>query len=167
MSNDTAVAASNAAPGSPIAATSWLSQGATYRQLFYFDSSGNVMTTNTTGSQAWPTAYNVLTGDSADPNTIALAVCSDTQPEGSGLDGIRVYYGSSKGYIQEVGMDFSEGTAQPIWHMWASFNGSDIDGGVSCAVSDNKNHMYLRNSSGTLQQWQWDYVDVVAWTMGM
>ena len=51
-SNNTIVAASaGAAKGSPLAVTSWQSNGATYRQLFFLDGDGRVLTTNTAGSQ--------------------------------------------------------------------------------------------------------------------
>ncbi|EMC97087.1 hypothetical protein BAUCODRAFT_147252 [Baudoinia panamericana UAMH 10762] len=168
VSNDTVVAGSSAASGSPLAVTSWVSNSHTTRQLFYIDGNGNVMTTNTTGSNPWSVPYNVLTGDSADPDTIALTVCSGTAAQNTGLDGIRVYYGSgscpgttSSECIREVGMDFFE-SSQPVWHMWGIFPGSDVKSGVSCTLSNNVNHLYFRNTSTStpvLQQWQWSYVD--------
>lgn len=134
--------------------------------MFWLDGSGNVMTSNTTGTlQPWSLPYNILTNDTAAPNTIALAVCAGTAAENTGLDGIRVYYGSascpssnSTQCIREVGMDFFENSAQPVWHMWATFPGSDVASGVSCAASNNVNHLYWRDSgSGTLNQLQWNY----------
>lgn len=157
----------SASNGTPIAVTSWSNNGAVYRNAYYLDSNGHVMTTNTTGSHPWSTPYNILTGDSALPNSPALAVCSDTHSVNTGLDGVRVYYASAKGYIREVGFDFSESNT-PIWHMWATFPQSDANSGVSCALSNNVNHMYLRNSStNQIQQWTWDYVNVTTWQMGV
>ncbi|KAK0858770.1 hypothetical protein LTR03_000195 [Friedmanniomyces endolithicus] len=166
-SNSTLPVAGGAANGTPIAATSWFSNSHTTRQVFFLDSSGDVMTSNTTGSRPWSTPYNVLTGDSVEPSTNALAVCSATAAQNTGLDGIRVHYGSgscpgttSSECIREVGMDFFEST-QPTWHMWATFPGSDVKSGVACAVSNNVNHLYLRNNTnnGLIQQWQWSYTD--------
>ncbi|KAK0267061.1 hypothetical protein LTR54_017106 [Friedmanniomyces endolithicus] len=142
-SNSTLLVAGGAANGTPIAATSWFSNGHTTRQVFFLDSSGNVTKSNTTGSQPWSTSYNVPTGDSVDPSTNALAVCSATAAQIIGLDGIRVYYGSgscpgttSSECIHEAGMDFFEST-QPTWHMWVTFPGSDVKSGVTSAQSKN------------------------------
>lgn len=64
-------------------------------------------------------------------------------------------------------MDFSESSEFPIWHVWANFPGSDASAGVGCAIVDNQNHMYLRNSSTSLlQQWTWDYINVNTWLIG-
>lgn len=96
---------------------------------------------------------------------MSLAACADT--DSNALDGIRVYFGSSNALIQEIGMDFSESSDFPIWHTWANFPGSDATAGVGCAIVDNHNHLYLRNlSTGRLQQWTWDYVNIGVWMIG-
>lgn len=61
------------------------------RQIFYINEIGLVLTTNTTGANTWSTPYNCLPTDSAAPDSIALAVVSDTDE--NALNGIRVYYG--------------------------------------------------------------------------
>lgn len=64
-------------------------------------------------------------------------------------------------------MDFAESSEFPIWHDWATFPGSDATAGVGCAIIDNHNHLYLRNSSTSrLQQWTWDYVNIGTWMIG-
>jgi hypothetical protein len=167
--NNTVVNASVAAKGTPLAATSWFNDGAVVRQLFYFDTNGAILTQNTTGTNGWQgTATSILTGDSADLNSPALAAVAGTANSGSGLDGIRVYYGSQLAFIREVGTDFSDSTSNHEWHMWYSFTGSSNEAGVDCVIVNNFNHLYLRNSTtGALQQWQWDYFEQVnmAWTM--
>lgn len=122
-------------------------------------------TTNTTGDGNWSTPYPPVTDQSSLPSTMSLAACADTNS--NALNGIRVYFGSSDNLIQEIGMDFSETSGDPIWHVWANFPGSDATAGVGCAIINNHSHMYLRNSSTSrLQQWTWDYVDVSTWMMG-
>ena len=49
------------------------------------------MTANATDAGTWTTPVGILTDDSVKPDSIALAVFSDTNPDA--LDGIRVYYG--------------------------------------------------------------------------
>ena len=163
------VAPSNAATqASPLAAIAYTLYGTAYRQVFFITSDGQLKTTQTNGNGTWSSpSDNILKGDKASTRSYALAACADTQS--NGLNGIRVYYGSQNGYIQEVGMDFSESTESPVWHMWASFPQSDASSGVACALNGNKNHMYLRNTSttaGFVQQWTWDYVHVTNWLLG-
>ncbi|KAF2171139.1 hypothetical protein M409DRAFT_51352 [Zasmidium cellare ATCC 36951] len=150
----------------PIAAIAYTLQGDThYRQIFYFDNNGVVSTANTTGNGNWSTPYQPVTDQSSLPSTMSLAACADTTS--NALNGIRVYFGSSNNLIQEIGMDFSESSGDPIWHVWANFPGSDASAGVGCAIINNHNHMYLRNSSTSrLQQWTWDYINVSTWMIG-
>jgi len=168
MSTETVVNITNAAQRSPIAATSWLLNGNIVRGIFYIDASdGSVMTTNTTGTQPWSvsTPYNILTGDTADRETMALAVHSGNADLNQGLSGIRVVYGSSScgdisdvPCIREVGCDFFENSAQPVWHMWVAHNGSDVKSGVASVITNNVAHVYWRSADNdTLQQWTWDY----------
>lgn len=168
MSTETVVNITNAAQRSPIAATSWLLNGNIVRGVFWVDASdGSVMTTNTTGTQPWSvsTPYNILTGDTADRETMALAVHSGNADLNQGLSGIRVVYGSSScsgisdvPCIREVGCDFFENSAQPVWHMWAEHNGSDVKSGVASVITNNVAHVYWRSADNdTLQQWTWDY----------
>ena len=125
------------------------------------------MTTSTTGSTEWSKPYNVLIGDTAAPDSVALAACVDTK-SGSGLNGIRVYYASSYGMIREVGMDFDESIQHPVWNMWQVFNGTNNSGGVACALSDNISHVYLRSRrSKALQQYYWSYIDNDEWYLRM
>ena len=57
------------------------------------------MTLNTTGSQAWSSPSNILSGDKSANGSIALAVCANTSASGTNLNtlnGLRVYYGKPK-----------------------------------------------------------------------
>lgn len=146
---------SGALPGSPIAAISRQFQTATFRHIFYFDPAGNLLTTNASdsGNRTWHQPYNILTRDTANTDSPALAACAGTED----LNGIRVYYGSKSNYIQEVGTDFT--TANTVWNMWYPFKPySDATTGVACTINNGVNHVYLRNtSSQSIQQWTWDY----------
>ena len=123
------------------------------------------MTSNTTATQSWSEAYNVLIGDTAAPNSIALAACANQTR--LGLNGIRLYYGSSYGMIREVGMDFGPGFFNPTWYQWMVFNGTDNMGGVGCALSNNMGHVYLRNRVGkALQEYHWSYINKDGWYAG-
>lgn len=73
-----------------------------------------------------------------------------------GLSGLRVYFGTSDGSIQEIGYNFGDGT--PYYNIWFAFDGADADAGVASVINDKVNHVYLRNSTtGVLQLWTWDY----------
>ena len=117
------------------------------------------MATNTTQDNDWSESSSILTGDTAAPGTLALSASVGTQSKG-GLNGIRVYYGSSKGRIQMVGMDFPESMSGTKWWMWAEMDGSDEQSGVASVTLNNVEHTYLRNSTtGKIQLWTWDYYD--------
>lgn len=141
-----------------------------------------VTTVNTTAGSNWSQPYNVLPNATSQPNTLALAAIADTQT--TGLDGIRLYYGeeplqfeahptdspgSTDGVIQELGVQFFEQSANPVWHTFALFPDSDPKTGVACVLKNGTNHVYMRNSStSALQQWQWDYAqhDTAVWQTG-
>lgn len=121
---------------------------------------------NTTAGGSWSAPYEPITSQSSQPRTKSLCACAATNP--NGLYGIRVYFGSSNGGIQEIGMDFPSSGALPAWKVWMHFDGSDPAAGVSCnIINGNQNRLYLRNSTTTrLQQWTWDYVSETRWTIG-
>jgi hypothetical protein len=62
------------------------------RAPFFQNSVSMLMVTNKTGTQPWLVPYGILSNDPAMSDSIALAAGSDTSL--SGLNGIRVYYGS-------------------------------------------------------------------------
>ncbi|KAK1044233.1 hypothetical protein LTR74_018322 [Friedmanniomyces endolithicus] len=160
----TSVVTSDVAHNSPLAAISYTMNSTTFRQLFFFDGNGLVTTVTTTGGSDWSEPYNVLPNATSLPNTLALAAIADTQ--GIGLNGIRLYYGSTSGVIQELGVDFLEQSGNPLWHTFTSFHQSDPSAGVACVLENTTNHVYMRNlSTSTLQQWQWDYTkpDIATW----
>lgn len=121
-------------------------------------------TSNTTGN-TWSEPYNLVSNVSAIPDAPALSAVAATTP--NGLNGIRVYFGSSDNLIQEIGCDFKESSPYPVWHIWGNFPGSDAKSGVSSVVVNSMNHLYFRNSSTSrLQQWTWDYVNISVWNIG-
>ncbi|KAF7185321.1 hypothetical protein HII31_13300 [Pseudocercospora fuligena] len=156
----------DAADGSPIAAIHYTLQGNTiYRQIFFIGSNGLIATCNTTDNAAWSSPYNPVIDLKPSSTTKSLAAVADTSS--GNLYGIRVYFGSSAGYIQEIGTDFGE-AEPPYWHSdWSWFNQSDPEAGVASVLINNNNHLYLRNSTtGLLQQWTWNYVTKDGWQVG-
>ncbi|KAK5107338.1 hypothetical protein LTR62_001354 [Meristemomyces frigidus] len=165
--SETYVVTSDAAEDSPLSAISYTMNSTTYRQLFYFNSNGLVTAINTTSGSNWSEPYTVLPNATSLPNTRALAAVADTQD--ASLNGVRLYYGSSSGVIQELGIQFTMTLPNPIWRTFASFSNSDPSTGVACVLKNGTNHVYLRNmSTGAVQQWQWDYTDpnTAAWQIG-
>lgn len=166
------VVTTQTAAGSPLAAISYVNNGLTYRQVFFLDSTGTVRSTNSSTTSnniatSWGAPIAIAT-DTASPNSIGLAACTDSRKTGMG--GIRVYYGSSSGCIQEVGYAFNS----TGWTEWFCFDGSDQDAGVACAVYDGPNNagngtvelinLYLRNSTtGAVTQNFWDYQQNDGW----
>ncbi|KAK3073595.1 hypothetical protein LTR53_004694 [Teratosphaeriaceae sp. CCFEE 6253] len=151
----------DAQPGSPLAAVSYELPGAIYRQLFFIalsPSSGipSIYSVTAVNDAGWSSAEPLNAADGTSvastevvPDTPALAACW-----GNGaLHGIRLYYGDSKGYIQEVGHDL--GSQQ--WQSWNTFAGSDPQTAVACdyrKTADGEHLLvYTRNTStGALQQ---------------
>ncbi|TKA68351.1 hypothetical protein B0A55_13041 [Friedmanniomyces simplex] len=165
--SNTYVVTSDVAENSPLAAISYTLNSTTFRQLFFFDRNGLVTTVNTSGGSNWSKPYSVLPNATSLPNTLALAAVADTQS--TGLNGIRLYYGSTIGVIQELGVQFLEPPENPIWRTFTAFFDSDPDTGVACVLKNGSNHVYMRNSStSALQQWQWDYAnpDTAMWQLG-
>jgi len=163
--------ATDADAGSPIAVVSFVLANIGYRQIFYVKN-GRISTAKTTGSGTWPASYQILPQfvsasqfPLATPKSNALAAVADTQT--NALNGIRVYFGSTSGAILEVGMDFiASNMAQPTWHWYQTFNGSDAQSGVASVVVQNRNHLYLRNSTtGALQQLTWNYPSGPKWLL--
>jgi len=156
--DESVVVSSDATQGSPLAAVSYTIGSLQYRQIFYIDGTGLVKTTNSTTVSAnavatsWTTPYAIVTDHAATSETAGLAACSDH----IGMNGIRVYYGSISGYVQEVAYQFNN-TALG-WNELYSFPQSDANSGVACVVYDNAQNqdqfvnVYMRNTSGIVVQ---------------
>lgn len=158
---NSSVVTTAATPGSPLAAVSYVFQGDTYRHIFFLDGAGNLKETNSstyngTIATEWSTPSIVSTDASSSSLTVGLAACADH----NNLNGIRVYYGSSSGYIEEYSWlfnDTSEG-----WQYSNGFDGSDANSGVSCVNYDGSDgqylNVYLRNATtGQVQQWYYSF----------
>ena len=150
---DASVVTANATNASPLSAISYLWNGHTYRQLFFINPSGVVMTTSSlTTLDGIATAWSVpisLPGEAAPANSIALAACFDHTL----IKGVRLYYGSGD-CIQEVGWQFNGNTG---WFLGQCFDQSDPASGVACALINNSNYqgldVYMRNkTTGAVQQ---------------
>ncbi|KAF7185755.1 hypothetical protein HII31_12857 [Pseudocercospora fuligena] len=145
----------SAPPGTSIAAVAYTRNSEAYRQIFWLDSQGLVTTSNRTDDGAWSEPYSV-TGDrivEALPSARGLAACAGNSSDG--LNGIRLYYGSTDGYVQEIGLDFN---STNVWTRLNGFAGSDAQSGVACTMTGNVGHVYFRNTTNSaLQQWTKDY----------
>lgn len=144
----------NALPGSSIAAVSYVQNGNTIRQIFYFGSAG--LLTMASGSDGkWSSSWSTV-ASTTQPyrSNAALSAVADTHA----LQGIRVYFASQRGVIQECGVYFVEN----IWRDGQYFVGSDPTAGVASAITNNINHVYMRNISSVLQQWTFNYTADVA-----
>ncbi|KAK1075132.1 hypothetical protein LTR74_000538 [Friedmanniomyces endolithicus] len=170
--DESVVVSSDATQGSPLAAVSYTVGTLQYRQIFYIDGTGLVKTTNSTTVSAnavatsWTAPYAIVTDHAATSETAGLAACSDH----IGMNGIRVYYGSISGYVQEVAYQFNN-TALG-WNELYSFPQSDANSGVACVVYDNAANqdqfvnVYMRNTSGIVVQNYYDFVANDGWSLG-
>ena len=106
--------------------------------------------TNTTDGMAtnW-SAGTSLTNDRVDPKGIGLAACWSDQI----MNGIRVFYPSQYGYIQEMKLTFGVDG----WTEGQVMDASDSATGMGCAINNAANKQYLnfyfRNTkSGKVKQ---------------
>ncbi|KAK5697193.1 hypothetical protein LTR97_007328 [Elasticomyces elasticus] len=169
---DKSVVTTDATARSPLAAVSYALNDVQYRQIFYIDGSGLVKTTNSTNFDAnaiatsWSTPYAITDDPASTSGTAGLAACSDH----IGMNGVRVYYGSGEGYVQEVGYQFNDTSTG--WTEWFSFSDSDANSGVACVVYDDVEaeelyiNVYMRNTSGIVTQNYWNYYDNDGWSIG-
>ncbi|KAK5720383.1 hypothetical protein LTR17_015020 [Elasticomyces elasticus] len=167
--NRTVVTSESTFLGTPIAATSWTSRsGTVHRALFFQNLDDMILVTNTTGTESWSEPYGILDTDLAAPEGRVLAAASSTSS--TGFNGVRVYYASASGVIQEVGTDFDESddaiSKQP-WHTWFSFEKSYPKDRVGLTVSGAEVHLYLSNKmTFMMQQWRWNVRSRKQWQPG-
>ncbi|KAK3659479.1 hypothetical protein LTR56_001369 [Elasticomyces elasticus] len=167
--NRTVVTAESTFLGTPIAATSWTSRsGTVHRALFFQNLDDMILVTNTTGTESWSEPYGILDTDLAAPEGRVLAAASDTSS--TGFNGVRVYYASASGVIQEVGTDFDgsdDGISKQPWHTWFSFEKSYPQDRVGLTVSGAEVHLYLSNKmTFMMQQWRWNVRSRKQWQPG-
>ncbi|CAK1358665.1 unnamed protein product [Cercospora beticola] len=161
----TVVIARNAKPATPIAAIEVTPpESSLHRTVFYLDDDNLVNFVNTTLDGGWSEPYAIFTDLVAEDNTRALAAVA-VSGDYEWRTGMRVYVGSSTGYITEVGYNYGglEGANQ--WQKWREYEGSDPKAGVASIVVNEQNHLYMRNiTTGALQQLLWDYTtDNTSW----
>lgn len=150
---DSSVVTTQAAYGSQLAAISYQYGGKTYRQIFFITSTGAIMTANSTDiTDGMATNWSVgmsITNDRADPKGIGLAACWSDKT----MNGIRAFYPSQYGYIQEMKWKFGKDK----WVDGELMLASDPKTGMGCAVKDGASQQYLnlyyRNTdSGKVKQ---------------
>ncbi|PIA89290.1 hypothetical protein CB0940_06755 [Cercospora beticola] len=128
--------ANNAKPTSPIAAVGGPPGLSLYRTVFYFDNDNLLNFVNTTLNSDWSEPYIVFEDMIAEPNTRALSAIAGSCGNDA-LSGIRVYFGSSNGTIQEVGIYFGEAIGENLvgqWYKWNTFSGTDPKSGVASVL---------------------------------
>ncbi|KAK5713547.1 hypothetical protein LTR15_011247 [Elasticomyces elasticus] len=167
--NRTVVTAESTFLGTPIAATSWTSRsGTVHRALFFQNLDDMILVTNTTGTESWSEPYGILDTDLAAPEGRVLAAASGNSS--TGFNGVRVYYASASGVIQEVGTDFDgsdDGISKQTWHTWYSFEKSYPKDRVGLTVSGAEVHLYLSNKmTFMMQQWRWNVRSRKQWQPG-
>lgn len=156
---DHSVVTTQAAYGSQLAAISYPLDGKMYRQVFFVTSTGAVMTANSsTTSDGIATDWSIsrsITNDRIDPKSIGLAACWSDKA----MNGIRVFYPSQYGYVQEQIYTFgSQG-----WTDGQQMDASDSQSGIGCAVALSNSEEYLNlyfrsTASGKVKQTWYDYL---------
>jgi hypothetical protein len=124
--------------GNTIAALSYTVGGLAYRSLFFIDSSGNIITSNTTSkleeTTVWSQPWQISTLPAYPVATVGLAACVDTNV--NIWNGIMVLYGDTQGNLRALGYDFA--SASKGWvDKTATFGGRDADAqsGLGCTIS--------------------------------
>lgn len=155
---DLSVVTTQAAYGSQLAAISYQYDSKIYRQIFFITSTGAIMTANSTETTAgiatnWSVARSI-TNDIVDPNGLGLTACWSNLL----MNGIRAFYPSQYGYIQEVKFTFGEDS----WQDGNQIPNSDPKSGIGCAIKNDATDQYLnlyyRNTaSGQVKQAYIDY----------
>ena len=133
------VVTTQAALGSQLAAISYPYGGKTYRQVFFVTSTGGILTaisTETTDGIAtkWGPGISI-TNDRIDPKGIGLAACWSNKT----MNGIRAFYPSQWGYIQEMKWTFGGDS----WVEGEQMLSADPSTGMGCATKDGTSEQYL------------------------
>ncbi|QIW95891.1 hypothetical protein AMS68_001409 [Peltaster fructicola] len=131
------IAISKLGSGMPLAATTYNTNGITYRLLVFPDANGGLNVVNTTDQGGWTTPLNVISGkEKVDLNSSTVAVCADPSRR------IRMYFGSAKtGWLQEVGYELTGSVHQfDIDTAWANV---DLTTGFACTMSNDLGRLYF------------------------
>lgn len=141
--------------------------------LFFAKNGYLAQVNQTKGSSSWSIS-SILTREPLMPGTNCLSACG----ESTYMKGMRVYYGSSWGFIREIGYTSTDNT----WTNWQDFPATDPLSGVATTMQvtagnstksvDLYVNLYFRNTTtGTVQQAYWafgsaDYKGPWAWLYG-
>ncbi|KAF2152915.1 hypothetical protein K461DRAFT_293226 [Myriangium duriaei CBS 260.36] len=154
------------AQGSPLTALTYTVNNTQYKQLFYANSQYRIMQINAPGmNAAWgaptqvspPSSTQILNNGST-----GLDACISTT---GSLKGVRLYYSSAAGYIQELSWNFGDRDVTNMWIQQYPFKGSDPKAGVACTLHQNGDgtttvDVYMRNSTTKdVAHWYYIYVN--------
>lgn len=125
----------------------------------FFTKGGYLAQVNQTeGSSSW-SVPSILTQEPLMPSTNCLSACG----EDTYMKGMRVYYGSSFGFVREIGYTSEDNT----WTNWMNFTTSDPLSGVATTIQVNTTNstsggsyanVYFRDATtGTVQQAYYGY----------
>lgn len=145
--------------GNTLTALSYTWRGLTYRTLFYIDSAGNIVTSNTTSkleeTTVWGQAWIISTLPAYPSATVGLAACVDT--DANNWNGIMVFYGDTQGIIRALGYDFA--SPSKGWAEKTNIFGArslDAQSGLGCTLTPSGGgpvvNLYTRAQSKTFVQ---------------
>lgn len=151
-----------ATAGSPLAALSYSYNNLNYRQIFFVTPTGTIMTANSTATisgtsiaTSWSAARAIST-DIVAPNSIGLAACVSEELMG----GIRVFYPSQYGWVQELKYTFNNAT----WAEADYWKKADTTSGLACAVKSGSSgnsflNLYVQVAGNVTQFWNDDFMN--------
>ncbi|KAI9875359.1 MAG: hypothetical protein M1830_008585 [Pleopsidium flavum] len=144
------VVTSNARPGTPLMALSYAHNNELTWRVFYIDKDNILQESlNSNKTTGWASGFlgtsNFKTSPSAN---VGLTACVLKHWYGDPL-GIRLYYGSAEGSVQELTWNFGDGA----WGKGYTFPDSNPHGGCECTVRGSSiTNVWLLNTNGELEQ---------------
>jgi hypothetical protein len=155
-----------ASASGPIAAATYYLNDTYVRQVFFTNDAGIIYTvTSKTFSLAntitWNSPTQIHSETLASAPGSGLTVCVDTST--TGMNGMRLYYGSGSGVLQELQWSFARPASG--WTIGQNWTEADHTSGVDC-VFNNANstlNVFWRNdNSGSIQQAVQSFVPVAS-----
>jgi hypothetical protein len=140
----------------PVVATSYYVNNTYTRQVFFTNTEGAIYTTTSkdfslANAITWNPPMKVSSDILASVQGTGLAVCVDNATDG--LDGMRLYYGSGSGILQELQYSFARPASG--WTQGRNWTEADYTSGVDCIINDASSSIsvFWRNAkTGSIQQ---------------
>jgi hypothetical protein len=140
----------------PIVATSYYVNNTYIRQVFFTNTDGTIYTATSkdfslANAITWNPPIKVSSDILASAQGTGLAVCVDNSTDG--LDGMRLYYGSGSGILQELQYSFARPASG--WIQSRNWTEADHTSGVDCIINKASSSIsvFWRNANtGSVQQ---------------